>query len=557
MDKHLNMAVGIISAPEQLATCRNDVWLEYACTSYRSGSHTALSGVFLYRLSTPVAGNIIHMELPGGAVIDFTAVAGTPANTGDQYTIGSIYQLANAMNANVAFSSLYVAVVISGSPEIFIGGRWPSVTLPPMITLTGGYYQLNDAQSNQDFTYAPNYSVRSRIWVEPAWMSNQWEPLPENDHYPDKDLHARENIAPMLLPMLGYDWPVYGQAAAMRTLSIFRRYRIQAWERFGTPATDHIAVTLPARVAWYAGQRNRDSHLQVNWGYTLGNTNVPSPWLTYRGRKGRHEVSTGQQHVLGWYRNLARPAGSVIRLRAIVYYTDGTSAAIDSVSDAGMPWERGEVALWPCGFNTLSLYALQPLLTPYKYSVQLMYNVAGGASVAASEEHTFWLADEETPELHIEYVNSLGIVESMRCTGAWEEGLTVKYAELFHKRTISGGSLPPPATSDKRHLLVAADNTLKVGSGYMDESEYRAALDLLFSPEVRLVDHTNKRHLPLVLANGSHAVSRRGAGTDEHLYALNLQFTIGDPETGWGDRQNMPMATQSPVGSVESPLEEG
>lgn len=547
------MAVGIISAPNLLATCRNDVWLEYACASYRSGG-VQLGGVMISRVSLPPAGNIIKIVLQSGDALQFKAVAGAPAGTGDEYTIGSLQNLVDAMNSNAAFSAQYIAVVMSGWPQIFIGGRWPWVPLPASIILSGGYYSQDDAQNNLGYIYAQNYSVRTRIWVEPEWMSNRWEPLPENDHYPDADLHARENVAPMLLPMLGYDWPSYGQVTAMRTLSIFRRYRVQAWERYGTPATDHITVILPARVAWYAGQRNRDSHLQVNWEYTLGNTNVPSPWLTYRGRKGRHEVSAAQQHVLGWYRNLARPAGSVIRLRATVYYTDGTSAAINTLSDSGMSWERGEVALWPCGFNTLSLYALQPLLTPYKYSVQLMYNAAGGASVAASEAHTFWLADEGAAELHIEYVNSLGVVESLRCTGAWEEGLTVKYAELFSKRTIAEGILPPPATSDKHHLLDTAGNTLKVGSGYMDESEYRAALDLFFSPEVRLVDHANKRHLPLVLTNGSHAVSRRGAGTEEHLYALNLQFTVGDPERAWGDRQNMPMATQSLVGSAESPI---
>lgn len=544
------MAVGIISAPKQLATCRNDVWLEYACTNYRTGSaHTG--GFMITRLASPPVGNVIKIVLPHGDVLTFRAVAGVPSDVGDEYTIGSLQNLANAMNNNVAFSALYIATVMSGWPQIYISGRWSWVPLPASITLNGAYYSQDDAQGSQDYIYALNYSVRTRIWVELDWMSNRWEPLPENDHYPGEDLHARENIAPMLLPFLGYDWPAYGQSAPMRTLSIFRRYRVQAWERYGTQATDHIAVLLPARVAWYAGQRNRDSHLQVNWGYTLGNTNVPSPWLTYRGRNGRHEVSAAQQHVLGWFRNLARPAGSVIRLRATVYYTDGTSAAINTVSDSGMPWERSEVALWPCGFNTLALYALQPSLTPYKYSVQLVYNAAGGAAVAASEEHTFWLADEETAELHIEYVNSLGIVDSLRCTGAWEEGLAVMYAEPFSKRSITGGNIPPPATSDKHHLLASADNTLKVSSGYMDESEYRAAMDLFFSPEVRLVDHANKRHLPLLLTNGSHAVSRRGAGTEEHLYALNLQFAVGDPERAWGDRQNMPMASQFLAGPAE------
>lgn len=549
------MPVTLIQEPPLLSPCRNDVWVEYGCTNYRTGT-AQLGGFFLQRVATPPVGHAITFTLPGGTTLTFTAVSGPPDDSGTQYTIGSLLALANAMNGNTTFSLHYVASLIASTQEIWINGRDPSVVLPA-ITITPGPYITHDAQPASDYTYAPNYSVRSRILVERDWMSNQWVLLGENDHWPDPDGHARENIAGLLLPEVGYDWPGYAQLLPMRSLAPLRRYRLQACERYGAPPSDRSAINSGIRVAWFAGQRHRDTPSQPYWEFTLGNINVPSPWLTYRGRNGRHEVSPNQQHVLAFYRNVARPVGSLVRMRATVYYTDGTSSSAWVADDSGMPWEKGEIACWPCGFNTLALYALQPSLVPYKYSLQLYFAPpAGGASSAISEEHTFHLMEEEASELHIEYVNSLGVVESVRCTGSWEQGLEVKYDEVYRQRRMEGGLMPPAATSDTRMQLASARSTIKLCTGYADEGEHLAIMDILFSPEVRLVDHANQRHLPLLHVAGTHAVSRRGAGEDEHLYALNLQFSVGDPELAWGPRHTLPMPTEPEIGGPLGPFVE-
>lgn len=537
------MPLSVVTAPPLLSPCRNAVWVEYGCNSYRQGTAPNNAGFLIERLFTPPVGHTITITLPSGEKAVFRAVAGPPDDSGEQYTIGSLVALANAMNSHVAFSALYVAVVTSSSPQIWISGRWPWVMIPSAVNSEGGdAYAFASIQPNADYIYAENYSVRSTVWVEREWMTDKWEPLPTGEHFPGADLRTRENVAQLLLPSLGYDWPAYGLATPMRTLAPIRRYRVQAWERYGTPPTDHVAQSTANAYAWYAGQRHRDTPTQLYWATTLYNTSHPSPWLTYRGREGKQEVGANQQHVLGWLRNRTRLAGITMRLAITIAYTDGTTATTYGATDSSIAWEKGEIALFPCGFDTLGLASLQPLKTAYKYTVQLVEQ-SGGVASAVAEPHTFWLATPDHSELHLEYINSFGVVESLRCTGSWEQGLAIKYQDIMRGREMVGGVMPPAATSDARQLLVSATNTLQISTGFRDEAEHNAQCDIFFSPEVRLVDHIGRRHLPVLIADGSHAVSRRGADEEENLYALNMQLTVGDAEQAWGDRVTMPLTT--------------
>lgn len=540
------MAISYVKLPPTLSPVRNDVWMEVDCGAYRTGS-TSIGLVFLDRIASPPAGHLIKMLLPSGESIRFEAVPGSPDDSGEQYTIGSVLQLANAMNTNPAFSALYIAKVVTGQPSLVIGGRWPSVALPVISFAGGAAYQLSNAQGNADYSYAANYSVRYTVWLERDWLSDRWEPLPTGERFPGPDLHARINVAPMLRTYVAYDWPFYGQAVPTRSLAPQRRYRVQVWERYGTPPSNRTAKTTTERVAWYAGQRNRDTPHQEDLTPLLQSGAQPSPWLTYRGRSGRHEVGAAQQHVLGWYRNIA-PAAGTIQLQATVHYTDGSTASTIATTEASMVWGFREIALWPCGFDTLNLQALQPTKVPRKYTVQLMNQPNGGAASAVSAPHTFHLAAPDVTELHLEYVNSFGVVESLRCTGSWEEALDAKYTGIQRLREVAGGAAPPAATSNARQLLQSATNTLQLSTGFRDQGEHFAQMDLFLSPELRLVDHAHRRQLPVLLADGSHSLARRGADENEHIYALNLKLIVGDAETAWGDRALLPATPAGPTG---------
>jgi hypothetical protein len=235
-----------------------------------------------------------------------------------------------------------------------------------------------------------------------------------------------------------------------------------------------------------------------------------------------------------------------------VFYTDGTSSAGPNVDDSAITWNKGEVALWPCGFDTLELGDVQPTKTPYKYTVKLVD--FGDADL--TEVHTFWLVDPDANELHLEFVNSLGVVESMRCVGSWEQALDAQYEDLVTLREADNGNLPPSTGADTRPLLLGVTATLQVSTGYVDEKEHFALLDILSSPEVRLVDHLNDRKLPVRLVPGTHSLRRKGPDVNEHLYALNLALVEGDTEMAWGDRALLPrMAnpTTYPVPNVPQP----
>jgi hypothetical protein len=170
--------------------------------------------------------------------------------------------------------------------------------------------------------------------------------------------------------------------------------------------------------------------------------------------------------------------------------------------------------------------------------------------------HTFWLVDPDANELHLEFVNSLGVVESMRCVGSWEQALDAQYEDLVTLREADNGNLPPSTGADTRPLLLGVTATLQVSTGYVDEKEHFALLDILSSPEVRLVDHLNDRKLPVRLVPGTHSLRRKGPDVNEHLYALNLALVEGDTEMAWGDRALLPRMANAetyPVPNVPQP----
>ena len=73
----------------------------------------------------------------------------------------------------------------------------------------------------------------------------------------------------------------------------------------------------------------------------------------------------------------------------------------------------------------------------------------------------------------------------------------------------------------------------------MDKDELLAVVDILLSPEQRRVDLERGEREPLVLVAAEQVMERRGS-EDEHLYALNLEFLLGDAEMAWSAMELLP-----------------
>lgn len=537
------MSLSLLHDTHPMTPVRNPAWMEVLCMGYLTDMPEK-SEVRLTLIQDPDPGYTIYFELPNGDTTTLVAVNTTPDDSGTQYAIGgttseTFDNLLDAAQGN-AYLSQWYQMDDMGTDTMRLRGRVTGAHDPLITWDTPACIALSAQVEGTSGSFQPGYVAQAAIYLEKFWDSGTYERLPVMEKMPDTYYRARWDLSSLLHPYLRRaivnDWPAYGLDEVMLATNIFRRYYVDRWERYGQPPTNRKLERSDIKLAWYAGARNRDHNTDGELGGLLRYTHRTTPWMTYRDRGGKHEVSAAQQHVLGWYRKTDRVEDEPIRMVSTVHYTDGTTAAGPNVDDSGVTWEKGSVALWPCGFDTLELGDLEPTKTPYKYSVKLVD--FGDADL--SEVHTFWLVDADANELHLEFVNSLGVVESMRCIGSWVQELSAEYEDLTNLREVENGTLPPSEGSNTAPNLLGVMPTLQVSTGFVEEKEHYALLDILHSPYVRLVDHANDRKLPVRLAPGTHALRRQGPDVNEHLHALNLALVEGDAEMAWGDRYLLP-----------------
>ena len=534
--------------PPDLLPVRNAAWLEVTCNGYQQAAPvTSVTGVVF--LINPDPGQKITITLPDGTSTVLEAVSGTPDDSGTQYEIegtsgATIANLVATANTNHRLLQFYTIEDDAG--QAVFTGRTPGADAPTMVFDSAPWGFVVPTNTGSNGTYAAGYQLGVNLWVERVWGSDEYTRLPDIPSTPGADGRVRVDLSTWLKPYTGYNWPALDADEPVRSLSLQRRYYWELWEAYGDPVQPRAVQRSAVRKAWFAGTRQADEYTKwsqlVQW---LDATNVDAdfltPWLTYRGRNGKHEVSAGQQHYLGWYQ---RVATQTLRLRATVYYTDGTSVGTNTIS--GSTVQQGEIGQWPTGFDVLELGALEPTKEPYKYTVQLRTT----GNVAVSELHTFYLVDADTNELHIEYINSFGVVDCVRTEGAWTVPAEAAHDAVSMERRPFDDKQPTTYEGHGRSLLQGVVHGLEVVAGHVDtQAEHEARLDILYSPEWRLVDHRRGRKLALRLLGSKQVAGQQGTEA-EHLHQLVLQFALGDAEMAWSAMELLP---EQPEAEPEEP----
>lgn len=530
------MALNTILEPPAVVPVRDPVWLEVSCDGFRTGTPTA-STFSLLLLAVPTAGQSFSLSV-GGEQVSFTWVSGTPDDSGTQIQVGgdlaaSMEFLRTALERNWLVDQYFT--VLNAGIALVATARTTGL-LPVQVSQTVPPNLVTDYTNNgSDGSVAPNYSANVQVYVERVPGSGAYLPVPAQMGQPDDALLARWNLRADLKPAVGYTWPTYGMTGMALQTKLKRRFYVAYWEVKGDPPVAQRVYRTAPRTAWYAGSQTKE-HLVIGDVFDLmESTELLNPFLTYRGRKGRHEVSRGQDVYLGYYRRTAKVADQQIRLRAVVTYEDGSTQATTLWTDTNASgFEQGEVCLFSVGFDRNTLAALSTE-HPVSYTVQ----VQDAVGAALSELYQLELMDTDANELFVGYVNSLGVVETTRLIGAWELGMNSEHEEVQRLLTVVNGQRPSPTESNLKTLLRGSQQKLKASTGYMDEGELYAQLDLLLSPEHKWLDVASGAWRPLRLVNAEHVVKQRGT-KEEHLYALNLEWAVGDVEQAWSDRSALP-----------------
>lgn len=442
-------------------------------------------------------------------------------------------------------------VITQATNEVIFTARQPgarfnisSVAIDPSFDAAG---HAEDT-AGVDEVLEGNYSMRCAIYLEKNYETGLFERLPEISGKPDANLTVQFNLGPMLTPYLRTDrLPWSGYFQAIRCDQSQRRYHVEVWEQFGDPPDPHDIARVGApystpatyKMAWLAAWRRQDYAAWETFVTGVANTNFSANtkrWLTWRGRTARHEVTMAEKHFLGFYHYFTRPNPDIaafygyIYLQARVHTLEGNATAWTPVLfDPPTNWKRLYSAMWPTGYDDLYLGDVLdidlPGETPIRYDVRLL---DPESNLVLSEVHTFHLVPPDHNEVHLLYLSSLGMWESLRCTGA--HAATIDAA---HQQTAGGvlyDSLIDPAGSMARAHPLGAQRALQLHTGWLAKGEFDVIREVLAAPEILLLDHESQRFLPVRL-NGSREQRIGGkGGAQEHLHGLQLDLLCDDPE---------------------------
>jgi hypothetical protein len=498
-------------------------------------------------MDQPGNGETIAFALPS-TTVTLTFVTGAPDSSGTQSRIGvdvpaTTTNLFNALRANWFINQLFHISIASGT--ITLTARVPGEMAIGFTNTPDDDITFTTITIGNNGSIADNYTCNLQLWVEEQWNSGIYNPVPPMQATPDRLNTAAFDLSTLLHPFvnrLPADWPGYNQDVLSVLHNLQRRFRYTYHEQIGDPPIPQKVERSTNAIAWYAGSRNLEVNTIQRVFSHIVRTDTLTPFLTYRSRAGSHIVSPAQQSYLAWYRNVPKILGSQLRLYVRVYYTDGSATFTTAMPDNDSSgWEQGTVAIIPTGFNRLGLHLLEPEKVPDRYTVQVFDH----NDTPLSEHYTYHLAQPDYNELHIEYINSLGGFESLRCKGRWVHGIATEHEAVRQWRTLTPGLRPSEQTSDAQALLRGNTTTVEVSTGLMPPGELDACLDILFSPARRLVDHQRQTRAPLIIQDAEYVIAQRGTDA-EHLAALNLRLQVDVPEMAWSNILKWPAAPPLP-----------
>lgn len=531
------MALTVNEQPGTLRMVRHPQWLKATTDDVLTALPVnTMSGIVFQRAA--VAGETLTIELAGQSWV-FTAAA-SPDGSGLQFGIG-----ANAGAQATAFAAaLELHPAVHAAFDLILGGATVQAVLRvPQAGLQAAWTPapvdlatvlLSLACEGPVYREDMRIAVRLRVkdkgdgpWLDlPELSAAPTTRTPERWNTSDPIGVVQWNVAPLLKPYVAPTWPGFSQEKVTVPTTLVTPWR--AWLYEVVDGTPRKMVATAEKKAWFAGLRTRD---RISEESVVDFQVDEGSWLTYRGRRDKLEVTTNQAVWLLWYCHLTPDEGGEdFLLKADIHYTDGTSDAdVTLYTRTGYTHiNPGVMHLWAAGYANGGVNdQANPAKTVMKYTLWIESSLSGDP---VSDELTLWLADSDANERHLDWVSSLGAIESLRTTGGWELGTELTLEQAAAELPL----LPYSHEGRLRTVDARTQERLQLSTGLVDRYELAALVDVLHTPELRLRDQGRNRWLPVRLLPGTHIVKRQGTD-DEHLYALNLELELGDPEDLYSD----------------------
>lgn len=269
--------------------------------------------------------------------------------------------------------------------------------------------------------------------------------------------------------------------------------------------------------------------------------NDANPFLTWQ-QSGRL-ASLTERMYLGFFLTMALPSWSIPEVvgpglwQAMqVFYTDGTSSAVQYVEVAGN--YQNAINFIPCGAEQWDLASLNPAKQIYYWKTRMEYTSASdGTKTALNDWFTFY-ADNRNDynQITLNYRNSLGCMDSARVRGVIEKNLDYSFDQqdrTFLADYFSGDSITPA-----RVIANSKENVIYKGDiGFLRKEEQERMRDMNLQRECWW--EINEKWVPVMLLTPSLKMK----STEDNLWSMPIEFKLaadGDkfytPDIDLGDR---------------------
>ncbi|WP_073285200.1 SprB repeat-containing protein [Hymenobacter psychrotolerans] len=319
----------------------------------------------------------------------------------------------------------------------------------------------------------PNLSFCCEVYIEPEYMSGNFVRIGEPIEQPaDRHGRTRFEVQTLLDTYLQEHLPELGQRDISRADSLFKRFYLLSWERYGEPAEDGPQQLQQTNYVVLGGL-DFFEYPSRTWFNTY--QAAVKPFLTWQ--PNDRNCHPEQPEYLYFMADSFALAAFSVRVR--VSCTDGSSEEFIAGTYPGP--RRYEVFCLPVGFEALVLRRFDsPTRRVLSWSVQ----VVDDNGVPQSEERRYRLDYRYFPQKrYFLYTNSLGGVNTLACTGEATGTLTPVQEEA--QRGPNPGH--DPQLGDAVVLDRSGTMVLNVQVGALTRGELLGLQDFVLSRRVTMV----------------------------------------------------------------------
>jgi hypothetical protein len=350
----------------------------------------------------------------------------------------------------------------------------------------------------------PNLSFRCTVYIEPEYLSGEYVQVGTTLEQPaDRFGRTSFQVQELLDSYLEYHVPAVGQRTITRADSLFRRFKLEYAEVFGTPPVPGAATVLSEN---YVLKGGLDFYEQGPSTFLQSYQPAVMPFLTWQ--PNDKVVALDQPEFL--YHQVLNAGVDEFVVRALVRYSDGSSLAreVATVSDV----QRYEVYCLPAGFAQLGLADVAG-----KQVTSWDVFVTDGAGVLLSEKRHYLLDRRPLRRRYLLFNTSLGGMATYAVSGEADFEVEVTGEEMELNLPLGYDVLQGDTAVQQRQLRPV----LKVASGLqLDRATLLHLQELLLARRVLLLNG------PRWLAGYLKTARTPLVGDTPKLRTLDLDFYL-------------------------------